>query len=560
MREARGTSKARRAAAAGLALACGALGMTVAALGAAPSALAATPALQLDVTPTLYVEAGAAGNGAFVSTLIIGIGTTGQATSSPRHLVVDASALADRVVMTDLDTQDGCAAQELVVTCDLAPAVTRLSPFHLLATDSADAQFEADVPVTASTAGGTGATAHVRAVIGTPSLLTAVLPERRAASPGTLVPFSPVIANTGDASPRHGFTLHFHTSDTTTTPADARAFALTGERPANCHYPPAPRNDFWCAFPDEIAPGQVWTTDRPLSYRTRTPLMDGFITYDIRPAGSVLASQDFDPADYVTGDGPPLTLHRSAAQDTGLTAGWLHVVADQHADYQAIGGTLHGTRGDVVRLSLGVRNAGPGSLTQSGADGAFDVTLPAGVSLVTTEPVVASPPGTSPGPEPLCVRRTSGAYRCAMREPLRLHGQFVLRFALRIDRLVPAATKGAVGTVRVVPSTEAPTHDVNLANDTATITVARPGSTTSDSPTSGGSGSTTSGGSASGGSTSSGGGATGGSGASSSNGGLTPDGSLASTGSGATLPVTGAAAMLLLVGTVAVTVRRRRRL
>jgi len=557
MRQPRRTRPARRAAAAALALACAVLGMTAAAVGAAPSALAATPALHLDVTPTLYVEAASAGNGAFVSTLTIGIGVTGQATSSPRHLVVDASALTGRVVMTDLDTQDGCTAQDLLVTCDLDAHITRFSPFHLLAAGNADTGFEADIAVSASTPGATGATAHVQTVIGTPSLLTAVLPERTAVPPGTVVPFSPVIANTGDAGPRHGFTLHFHTSDTTTTPADAQAFALAGERPSNCHYPPAPRNDFWCAFPDEIAPGQVWTTDRPLSYRTRTPLMDGFITYDIRPAGSIPPSQDFDPADYQTGDGPPLTLHQTAAQNTGLTAGWLHVVADQHADYQAIGGTLHGKKGDVVRLDLGVRNAGPGSLTQSGADGAFDVTLPAGVSLVKTERVAPLPPGTAPGPDPLCVVRTSGVHRCAMREPLTLHGQFVLRFSLRIDRLVPATDKGAAGSVRVVPSDQAPTHDTNLANDVAAITVARPATTTTGgSTTSGGS---ASGGSASGGATSGSGGATSGSSAgSSSTGGLTPDGSLASTGAGATLPVAGAAAILLLAGTAAVLTRRRR--
>ncbi|MBY8880252.1 hypothetical protein [Actinacidiphila acidipaludis] len=536
----------------GLALACAALGMTAAGVGAAPSAQAATPALTLDVTPTLYVEAGAGNNGAFNSTLTIGIGTTGDLTSGPRHLVVDASALAGRVVMTDLDTQDGCTAQELVVTCDLAPNVKRLSPFHLLAADGAQAQSEADISVTASSAGAADATAHVRTVIGTPSLLTAVLPERTAVPPGTALPFSPVIANTGDASPRQGFTLHFHTSDTTTTPADAQAFAVAGERPSNCHYPPAPRNDFWCSFPDEIAPGQVWTIGRPLSYRTRAPLMDGFITYDIRPAGSIPPSQDFDPAAYVTGDGPALTLHRVADQKTGLTSGWFHVVAEQHADYQAIGGTLHGKKGDVVRLNLGVRNAGPGSLTQSGADGAFVVTLPAGVSLLKTERVAPLPPGTSPGPGPLCELRTPGVYRCAMREPLVLHGQFVLRFSLRIDRLVPAATQGAAGSVRVVPSTEAPTHDTNLANDVASLTVARPGSATT-----GGGGS--SGGSASGGTTSGSGGGSGASGGgSSSTGGLTPDGSLAATGAGATLPVAGAAVILLLTGTGTLLARRRR--
>jgi hypothetical protein len=542
-----------------LALACTALGVVVGVGGASP-AHAAGSSLELDVTPTLYVEAQAA-DGAFTSTLNIGIVMAGDTNDAPRHLVVDASGLAGKVIMTDLDTQHGCTAQELVVTCDVDPTVTRLSPFHLLAADNADAQFEADVPVTASAPAAYGATAHVRAVIGTPGLLTAVLPERTAVPPGTVLPFSPVIGNTGDASPRHGFTVHFHTSDPAGIPSSEQAFAVAGERPGNCHYAPAPRNDFWCAFPDEIAPGEVWTTDRPLAYQTRAPLMDGSITYDMRPAGSVQPSQDADPADYVTGDGPPLTLRHIAAQETGLPAGWLHVVADQHADYQAIGGTLHGRKGDVVRLDLGVRNAGPGSLTQVGADGAFDVTLPAGVSLVTTERVTPMPPGTSPGPGPLCVRRSSGVYRCAMSEPLTVNGQFVLRFSLRIDRLVPATAKGAAGTVRVVPSAEAPTHDMNLANDVAPITVARPGSAaTGGSGTSGGSwaGGSTSGGSTSGtsGSAASTGGSAGGS---SSTGGLVPDGSLASTGAGPTLPAAGAAAVLLLAGTGGVVVAARRR-
>ncbi|MEE4545069.1 hypothetical protein V2S66_24265 [Streptomyces sp. V4-01] len=530
MGDPRGIGSRRRRAALGAALACAAWGIAAGAGGASP-AHAAASALTLDVTPTLYVEA-QAGDGGFTSTLNIGIGVVGDAADGPRHLVVDASALAGKVLMTDVDTRDGCSAAELVVTCDLDPAVVQLSPFHLLATHNADAQFEADVPVTASTAGAADATAHVRAVIGTPGLLTAVLPERTGVPPGTVLPFSPVIGNTGDASPRHGFVLHFRTSDPTGTPPDDQAFTPAGDRPDNCHYAPAPRDDFWCAFPDEIAPGQVWTTDRPLAYRTRAPLMDGYITYDIRPAASVQPSQDFDPAHYVTGDGPPLALRQTGAQETELDAGWLHVVADQHADYQAIGGTLHGKRGDVVRLDLGVRNAGPGSLTQSGADGAFDVTLPAGVSLVRTERVAPQPPGTSPGPDPLCVLRPNGVHRCVMREPLTVHARFVLRFSLRIDRLVPATAKGAVGSVRVVPSVQAPTHDQHPANDVAPLTVARPGAAaTGGAGTSGGSSST---------------------------GGLAPDGALAATGPGTALPAAGAAAILLLTGTAAVLARRRR--
>src|SRR5690242_13149556 len=150
MGEPTGVRPARRMAAGGLALACAALGIAAGVGGATP-AQAAAPALALDVTPTVYVEAGADGGGGFTSTLTIGIGVTGGTAGGERHLVVDASALAGQVVMTDLDTQDGCTAQELVVTCDLASSVTRLSPFHLLASETAHTQFEADVPVTAST-------------------------------------------------------------------------------------------------------------------------------------------------------------------------------------------------------------------------------------------------------------------------------------------------------------------------------------------------------------------------------------------------------------------------
>src|SRR5689334_15834557 len=118
MGEPTGVRPARRMAAGGLALACAALGIAAGVGGA-------TPAQALDVTPTVYVEAGADGGGGFTSTLTIGIGVTGGTVGGERHLVVDASALAGQVVMTDLDTQDGCTAQELVVTCDLASSVTR---------------------------------------------------------------------------------------------------------------------------------------------------------------------------------------------------------------------------------------------------------------------------------------------------------------------------------------------------------------------------------------------------------------------------------------------------
>lgn len=530
--------------------------------GAAP-AHAAGASMTLDVTPTLYVEAQAA-TGAFQSSLDIAIGVTGGTADGPRRLTVDASALAGQVIMTDLDSRNGCSADGLTVTCDVDPAIPRLSPFHLLAGAGAQAQSEADLTVSVSAAGAAPATAHVTAVIGTPGLLTAVLPERTGAPPGTVLPFSPVIGNVGDASPRHGFVLDFRTSDPSGAPADERSFAVDGERPGNCHYALQPRNDFWCSFPDEIAPGEVWTIDRPLAYRTLAPLMDGYVTYGILPAGSVRPSQELDPAGYTTGDGPALTLRRVPYQETGLGAGWLHVVADQHADYRAVGGTLRGKPGQVVTLDMGVRNAGPGSVTRVSVDGGFDVRLPAGISLVRTARVTPLPPGTGPGPDPLCVRQPSGVHRCAIREPLTLHGQFLLRFSLRVDRLVAHAA----GQVVVVPSVEMPTHDPDVANDTAAITVAGPGS----GSTGGGSGGSASGGTGSGG-TGSGGshggaasgstsgsasGATSGAASGSASGGLTPDGSLAATGSGAVPAVAGATAALLLVGAATVAVVRRR--
>lgn len=496
---------------AGLTLAAGAL--------TAGSARAAEPGLTLTTQDTYYVM----GDESFE----ISLGTVGGSVGAVRDVTVDLSAFTDRIRLHRDDLALGCFAADLVVTCHMDPSITRFTPFSAEVTDLAHPDFDASIPVTATAEGAQPATGHSHFILGRTQLRTAALPPRTGVRPGTAVPFSPVIGNKGEAAAQDGVTVLFRTSD---RGADAGlyGFAVDGARPANCHYAKAPRTDFWCAFDGAVAAGTVYTTDRPLEYRTRQPLMDGDITYEMWPTGTRAPSHAPRAADYPErGDGPALKLLPSSEGTWDLPTGRMHVTSSQHADYQAVGATVRAERGDVVRVPLGVRNAGPGSVTGAGSDGALDVTLPAGTTLVSVRAV--APAGDLP--QPLCVAgKAAHTYHCPMPAPLLLHQRYMLRFTLRVDRLVP----GAKGWVRVVQSAESPARDRDRANDVAPLRVLRPGGAAS-----GGAGA------------SAGASSPGGSGA-------LPDGELAASGA-AGWTLVGASAGALLLGATAVSVTRRRR-
>jgi hypothetical protein len=436
-------------------------------IGGATTAQAADGGLTLDVQKTYYIE-NAATDGTASYGLDIGVGTSAGDGPVGRTLTFDASAFAGHAAIASVDAGNGCSADGLIVTCALPDGATHVAPVRLVPEQGAVSGFGADLPVTLSAPGAATVTARIHTVLGTPALLTAVLPERLGVPAGTVLPFSPVLGNLGDATSENGVRLHFHTSDPEAASATTRGFAAVGPRPDNCYYPPAPRTDFTCVFPEPLVPHAVYTTDRPLAYRTRAPLTDGAITYDISPTGITRPSLDFDPASYTRGTAAPLALRETTDPvpgGTGLPAGWLHVTSDTPVDYQAVGGTAHARPGQVATIDLGVRNVGSGTPAAVEHDnGSFAVTLPAGVTLVRTAATTAH------GAAPQCTRTDPSAYRCALPGPVRAGAAYLVRFTVRVGRIV----KDASGEVRIPPSVSGAVADRNPANDTAPLTVSLP--------------------------------------------------------------------------------------
>jgi uncharacterized membrane protein YgcG len=231
----------------------------------------------------------------------------------------------------------------------------------------------------------------------------------------------------------------------------------------------------------------------------------------------------------------------------GSASGGVYVANDY--DLEAVGATLDGKAGQVVKAELGVRNNGPATIRQWWGEGPGDD--PAVVTKVTVPPgttAVKVPKGCYTFEDHKSDTPGAKSYSC-----FQDHDDYYFDakqftpfdFELRIDD----PKKLAPGSVKV----DGP--DSNNKNNTAAITVTVDGKPAGGS---GGSGSTGGSGSSTGGSGSTGGtgSSTGGSGSTASGG--TAQGSMADTGAGA-LPwyATAAGGALALGAALSVLVRRR---
>lgn len=493
----------------------------------------------------------------------------------PAHdvkVAIDVSAFAGKATVGHLGY--GCTAGGaggLVVTCDrgtLYGIDTVVEPFTLTPLAGTPAGFTADIVLTVTASDAPPATHVMHAVVGRTHLMTQEYPRHDGLPPGSAVAFTPSFGNTGEVATTGGFQVLF----TTTGP-----MRLDGPRYSNCHYAGGDLAMFWCGFDQEIAPGTAYAPAAPLSFRTTGSLMQGYVSYLMFPRGTQTAVDLLDPPagpGYPeTGSGPELRL--TPVSTTGLTraSGTIEVGSTQHADFQAIGGTVTGRPGQVVLVPLGVHNAGPGGYEEINGNpgGGFDVTMPKGLTVLS----VFSADEDGEEHEWMCAPgRNAPSYHCDLRRPLGAGEDFVFRFQIRIDR----AVAGAKGQVRVVQPATVPSRDENPANDVAPITVrvtgapasggTSSGTTSGTSSGTGSSGGSASGGAASGGTSgtsgSSGGTASGGTSGDASSGGTSsggdsPGGGLAATGAAGAPMAAGLAAIALLAGAGVVVAARRRR-
>ncbi|MFG2790970.1 hypothetical protein [Streptomyces sp. NPDC048419] len=332
------------------------------------------------------------------------------------------------------------------------------------------------------------------------------------------------------------------------------------ELPSNClryevpAYDEAPsQSQAVCEFDQTVKPGTVYAPEKALTLKVLDHALYDRLRVVVETTEPGLDDNASEP---VRGTGPAVKLveqpNASPAGPGGDHPDWddanVKVTADNTADFKVTGDQLKGAVGHTVDLKVNFTNAGPGWVLR---DGTVSVTkvrikMPAGTTVTKGHG--------------FCDKVASGTYECGTSESWQDEGTGeTYTFKLRIDKAVP----GAKGSVTLAG--EPRPFDKNTADDTAAITLA-----VSGGGSTGGSGSATGGSGSAGGSggsstatpsagAGSGDGSSGGDSTAGTSNSPAADGDLASTGSGATLPIAGAAAAAVAAGTGAVVVARRRR-
>jgi len=334
------------------------------------------------------------------------------------------------------------------------------------------------------------------------------------------------------------------------------------ELPSNCvrydvgSYDELPEKSYAiCEFDQTVEPGVVYAPEKALTLNVLDYALHDELRVVVDVDGSLPGDETGRP---VPGTGPAVKLVEKpdatpAEPGSGEHEGWddahISVNAANTADLQLTGNKLSGKVGDTVSLKVTLTNAGPGWVLgeQDNSATKIRVTIPAGTTVTKEAP---------------CAKVRAGVYECGTGQRwLKENAVEYRTFKLRIDKAVTGAKATAKLTGQARP------YDKNPENDSITLPLdvtdgssgnggGSAGTDGGSSSTGGGSGTSTSGGSGSGGgSTTSGGSSTSGTSGSA----TTAGGDLASTGSGATLPLAGAAAAAVAVGAGAVMVVRRRR-
>ncbi|MHB9862282.1 hypothetical protein [Streptomyces sp. YIM S03343] len=430
---------------------------------ATPAAHAAGTTLVLNAQENYYLPTKGEG-----PNLDLGITASGG-NAHDVSVAVDASSLAGKATMVVVG--DCVSTGTLKVRCDVGPLSGKegIDPFFLKPTAAAKAGDTGAITYTATASDAATVTGRTDVLVGGPKLVSRPYPALKGIAPGAVFERTPAFANTGTAPAGKGVMLLVQ---------DSEGVSLARDH-SNCHYSDRPDAGAWCRFDTPVAPGAAYETDAPLRHTASKDTMYGYNTYVVWPVGGT-APDSFDPSDFPeTGAGAPLGL-KSVASGSGFTgSGYGTFATTQHADYQALGGTVEGKVGETVSITVGVRNNGPGLMgyqwSDPGISGTFVVTPPAGTTITG-----APGPGEQGDPGPLwnCTPGKAGAksYTCVIDDADFRPGDSVTQeFTVRIDRVVP----GARGSVRAVENPKYPNRDDDAANDTAAIAVKATGSATS---------------------------------------------------------------------------------
>ncbi|MFJ3703470.1 MULTISPECIES: hypothetical protein [Streptomyces] len=365
------------------------------------------------------------------------------------EVVVDASGI-EGIARVTKGGHGNCTGSGWVYTCvygTLQNDGESNAPFDILGLDGVRPGDSGTVTYTASADNAAPVTGTTRMVVGGPTLGT---PGKKlkvdGVTPGEPAPLTPEFANHTRFRADRGVSLRVETGGGLTLRT----------RHSNCSYAGAPPTSAWCLFPAGAAPRATYRTSAPLSYVAAEKALHGTLSYS-------WSSDPEKPAGHtVRGTGAPITLTGTKDGDFDGVSGHVEVDTTVQADYRPVTGTVRGRVGDTVEVRLGVRDLGPGELTNDEAKGRFEVVPPEGTT-VTSVPYDfedLNPRWGCERPE-----KPGGAFVCDLDDDAFAwaredDGTTTIVFHVRIDRQVA----GARGSIRTFSP-----YDRTPGNDTAAV-------------------------------------------------------------------------------------------
>ncbi|MEV6795530.1 hypothetical protein AB0M87_26860 [Streptomyces sp. NPDC051320] len=398
------------------------------------------------------------GTGASNSDFVVPVAVKRSGGGAARNVevVVDTSGLAG-VARAAKGGYGNCTGAGPVFTCEYGNVQNgdgeANAPFTLHGVDGVEPGDSGTVTYTVTADNAAPVTGTTRMIVGGPTLRTPK--EEKAVKgvrPGKSVPLTPRFANHSRFAAKQGVALHI----------SAQGGLRLMSRPGNCSFNTA-YTSAWCTFATEAAPGTAYRTGSPISYTAGLP---GELTGTVSYSWSSEAERPNTgkPDDLtVRGKGAPLTLTRTV--DRGLTSDGSSSVSVEttvQADYEPVTAAVRGRVGDTVKVRLGLRDLGPGRLSDAEVLGRFEVVPPEGTTVTSIPFTFEDSGGTWACKRP---EKPGGAFVCDIGyddfyEVRHEGGTTAIDFHIRIDRQVP----GARGTIRTYNP-----YDRTPGNDTASI-------------------------------------------------------------------------------------------
>ncbi|WP_128375115.1 hypothetical protein [Streptomyces cavernae] len=293
-------------------------------------------------------------------------------------LTVDASDVRGKV---RLHPKGSCAqGSGDVITCRLGPSRLRdgLVDLEVFGADKAAAPgTRGTLRLTAVASDGRRAEAETVMVAGTPELWDKKIAIKGAAA-GRPVELWTGVLNRGPIAAT-GFGIVVST--------DARLRLARAYR--NCRYTATDPTRAYCYFDRRIEPGRAFAFTGPFRVSGGQSLTKALVYTQLFAPGQD-AGPYFDERRFtVRGSGPPLALTPTSPKGFTGRSDVVSIETDQKVDVQAVGGDLRGKPGDVVRIDVGVRNTGPGSIESRYLR--YEIIPPGGTTLI---------PPQKPSPDP----------------------------------------------------------------------------------------------------------------------------------------------------------------